>query len=91
MKVHIKNYTVIYTHIAHINCNLPLLALYSMPARYKAVLLKTLFIQLTAFNLRHDKDKLKREPTAGYQYTVHMIVAYQNPSITNMLEIRITS
>ena len=32
------------------------------------------FIQLTVFNLCHDKDKIKWEPIAGYQYTVRVKV-----------------
>ena len=73
MKVHIKTIQLYnYMHIIHINCNLPLLALYSIPARYKAVLLKTVS------NLQHltsaMTNKIKWEPVASYQYTVHVKV-----------------
>ena len=37
-----------------------------LPARYN--------IQLTVFNLYHNKVKIKWEPIAGYQRTVHMKV-----------------
>ena len=71
MKVHIKSYTVIYTHIVH---NLPLLALYMQHTSKLQGSAVEDFIQLTAFNLCHNKDKLKQEPIAGYQYTVHLKV-----------------
>ena len=49
-------------HIVHINCNLPLLALYSIPARYKAVLL----IQKNLSNVQHltsaTTNKIKQKP-----------------------------
>ena len=71
MKVHIKSYTVIYTHIVH---NLPLLALYMQHTSKLQGSAVGDFIQLTAFNLCHDKDKIKWEPIVGYQYTVHLKV-----------------
>ena len=71
MKVHIKSYTVIYMHTVH---NLPLLALYMKHTSKLQGSAVGDFIQLTAFNLCHDKDKIKWEPIAGYQYTVHQKV-----------------
>ena len=61
-------------HIAHINCNLPLsLSTVQHASKIQGSVVEG-FIQLTALNLCHDKDKLKWEPIAGYQYTVHMKV-----------------
>ena len=70
-------------HIVH---KLPLLALYMQHTSKLQGSAVEDFIQLTAFSLCCDKDELKQEPIAGYQYTVHVkvikkhttfIVAYQ--------------
>ena len=43
-------------HIVHINCNLNLLSLYSIPcSKIKGSAVEA-FIQLTVFNLCHDKE-----------------------------------
>ena len=61
-------------HIVHINSNLPLLSLYSIRTSKIQGIAGEDFIQLTVFNLCHDKDKIKWEPIASYQYTVHVKV-----------------
>ena len=55
MKVHIKA-IVIYTHIDIVH-NLPLLTLYMQHTSKLQGSAVEDFIQLTAFNLCHDKDK----------------------------------
>ena len=61
-------------HIVHINCNLSLLSLYRIcTSKIQGSAVED-FIQLTIFNLCHDKDKIKWEPIAGYQYTVYVKV-----------------
>ena len=67
---------IIIMHIVHINCNLNLLSLYSIPCSKIQGSAVEAFIQLTVFsyNLCHDKDKIKWEPIAGYQYTVRVKV-----------------
>ena len=61
-------------HIVHINCNLNPLSLYSIPCSKIQGSAVEAFIQLTVFNLCHDRDKIKWEPIAGYQCTVRVKV-----------------